>query len=64
MIHRARACVAIARLCGISPGAPIGGCDAPQAVSIAAAAQLRRAQRPNLKSSSLGRLLKPERADG
>jgi hypothetical protein len=27
------ACVAIARLCGIAPGAPIGGCD-PQTASV------------------------------
>jgi hypothetical protein len=29
--------VAIARLCGIADGAPVGGCDPPQAASIAAA---------------------------
>jgi hypothetical protein len=29
----------IARLCGIAPGAPIGGCDPPHAASIAAATQ-------------------------
>src|ERR1700692_4315469 len=28
------ACCAIASLCGIAPGAPIGGCDPPQPASI------------------------------
>jgi len=31
------ACVAIARLCAIAPGAPIGDCDPPHAASNAAA---------------------------
>jgi hypothetical protein len=39
------ACVAIAGVCGIAPGAPIGGCDPPQAVSIATAAQALSAWR-------------------
>jgi hypothetical protein len=34
------ACMAVARLCGIAPGAPIGGCDPPHPVSIAAATQM------------------------
>jgi hypothetical protein len=33
------ACVAIARLCGIAPGAALGGCDPLQPASIAATAQ-------------------------
>jgi hypothetical protein len=33
------ACVAIARLCGIALGAPIGSCDAPQAASNAVTTQ-------------------------
>jgi hypothetical protein len=31
----------IAEVCGIAPGAPIGGCDPPHPDSIAAAAQLK-----------------------
>jgi hypothetical protein len=37
-------CVTVARLCGIAPSAPIGGCDPPQPVGIAAAAQILSAQ--------------------
>jgi hypothetical protein len=38
-------CVAIGRLCGTAPGAPIGGCDPPHPASIAAATQLLTAVR-------------------
>src|SRR5580692_2874282 len=40
-----------ARLCGVAPGAPIGGCDPPHPASIAAATQLVSALR--LKSKLL-----------
>jgi len=41
--------VAIARVCGIAPGAPTGGCDPPQPGNIAAATPMVRATRPKSK---------------
>jgi hypothetical protein len=38
-------CVAIAEVCCIASGAPIGGCDPPQPASMAAATELLSAQR-------------------
>jgi hypothetical protein len=35
--------MAIAGLCGIAPGAPIGGCDPPQPASNATATQMQGA---------------------